>query len=280
MFRLMIALCLVALGPALAADDRLPDISAGERMPGKFIWFDLIAPDATEAQRFYRTLFGWDYAPVKSRRGSYTVILQDGQPLGGIFQPAGAGPASLWIAAISVADIGQAKAYATANGAEIVLPVRELPDLGKRLLMRDPQGALIALVETTNGDPIDRALAPGEFFWMDLFTTDRRAAAGFYRDLAGYQVDERQFSELTRLVLASQGYARAGIAPLPDEVDRPGWLPYVLVDDVRATLQRAQQAGGALLVEPAPELLDGRLAVLSDPSGGVIGILQSPAEGE
>jgi predicted enzyme related to lactoylglutathione lyase len=110
---------------------------------------------------------------------------------------------------------------------------------------------------------------------MDLFTTDRRAAADFYRDLAGYQVDERQFSELTRLVLASQGYARAGIAPLPDEVDRPGWLPYVLVDDVRTTLERAQQAGGALLVEPAADLLDGRLAVFSDPSGGVIGILES-----
>jgi predicted enzyme related to lactoylglutathione lyase len=274
MFRLMIAICLVAFGPALAASDRLPDISAGERLPGKFVWFDLIAPDATEAQRFYRTIFGWDFEQVNSQRGSYALIVQDGQPLGGIFQPSAAAPASLWLAALSVPDIEQAKTFATANGAEIILPIRELPDLGKRLLMRDPQGALVALLETTRGDPADRALSPGEFFWMDLFTTDRRAAADFYRDLAGYEVDERQFSELTRLVLASQGYARAGIAPLPEEVDRPGWLPYVLVEDVRATAERAQQAGGQMLVEPAAELLDGRLAVIADPSGGVIGILE------
>jgi predicted enzyme related to lactoylglutathione lyase len=274
MFRLIVAVCLVTLGSALAADDRLPDISAGERLPGKFIWFDLIATDATEAQRFYRAIFGWDFTQVESRRGSYALIMQDGQPLGGIFQPSAARPASLWLAAISVSDIEHAKAFATANGAEIVLPVRELPDLGKRLLIRDPQGALVALIETTRGDPADGAISPGEFFWMDLFTTGRRAAADFYRDLAGYEVDEHQFSGLTRLVLASQGYARAGIAPLPEEVDRPGWLPYILVDDVRATAERARQAGGQLLVEPAAGLLDGRLAVIADPSGGVIGIIE------
>ena len=276
MIRLMIAMCLVAFAPALAANDRLPDISAGERLPGKFIWFDLIAPDAAEAQRFYRKTFGWDFVQVENRRGSYALIMQDGRPLGGIFQPSAAGPGSLWLAAISVSDIERAKAFATANGAEIVLPIRAIPDLGRRLLMRDPQGALVALIETTRGDPADRALSAGEFFWMDLFTTDRRAAADFYRGLAGYELDERQFSGLTRLVLASQGYARAGIAPLPEAVDRPGWLPYVLVDDVRATLNRAQQSGGQMLVEPSADLLEGRLAVFADPSGGVIGILESP----
>jgi len=276
----LVILALVALvfAPPLAANERLPDISSGERLPGKFIWYDLIVPDATAAQRFYRSVFGWDFTTLKGARGSYALIVRDGQPMGGVFQPPAARTAALWLAAIAVEDVEQAKAFATSNGAEVVLPIRELPDLGKRVVLRDPQGALIALLETTRGDPADRVISPGEFYWMDLYTTDRRGAAGFYRGLAGYEIDERQFSELTRLVLASQGYARAGIAPLPEQVDRPGWLPYVLVDDVRATAERAREAGGELIVAPSDTLLDGRLAVFADPSGGVIGILEAPGD--
>jgi predicted enzyme related to lactoylglutathione lyase len=78
---------------------------------------------------------------------------------------------------------------------------------------------------------------------------------------------------VTRAVLASGGYARAGIAPLPAAVKQPGWLPYVLVDDVAGTLQRVRAAGGKVLVEPRAELLDGNLAVIADPRGGVLGIV-------
>jgi predicted enzyme related to lactoylglutathione lyase len=76
-----------------------------------------------------------------------------------------------------------------------------------------------------------------------------------------------------RAVLASGGYARAGIAPLPASVKQPGWLPYVLVNDVAATLAKVRAAGGRVLVEPRAELLDDNLAVIADPSGGVIGIV-------
>jgi predicted enzyme related to lactoylglutathione lyase len=141
-------------------------------------------------------------------------------------------------------------------------------------LLRDPQGALIALLQTSQGDPEDRPVHAGEFFWLDLFTTDLATAANFYQGLAGYEVHEREIGNLSRWVLASGGYARAGIDPLPEQVDRPGWLAYILVDNVADTLKRVVPAGGKILVEPQAALLEGRLAVLADPSGGVIGILE------
>lgn len=278
MFRLLTVLSLWLTVPLIGATATLPDISDGERLPGKFVWFDLITPNSSQAQGFYRAAFGWEFESVSTERGRYDLIRHDGDVLGGVYQPPAARPAALWISALSVQDIDEATSYATANAAEIVLPKRALPNLGERLVLRDPQGALVALLQTTHGDPADEPISAGRFFWLDLFTSDRRAAAAFYQGLAGYAIDERQFSELTRLVLASQGYARAGIAPLPDQVKRPGWLPYVLVDDIDTTLLQATTSGGELIVEPSAEILEGRLAVLSDPAGGVIGILERPAD--
>jgi predicted enzyme related to lactoylglutathione lyase len=101
-----------------------------------------------------------------------------------------------------------------------------------------------------------------------------RRAASFYRGLAGYEVGERETdSGASRLVLESHGYARAGILPLPPRLAQSGWLPYVLVSDVAATLAKVATARGSVLVQPDPALLDGRLAVIADPVGGVLGIV-------
>jgi predicted enzyme related to lactoylglutathione lyase len=76
-----------------------------------------------------------------------------------------------------------------------------------------------------------------------------------------------------RVILASEGYARAGIVPLPPTVKKPGWLPYVLVDDVPGVLQKVTAAGGHVLLPPRADLLDGNLAVIADPRGGVFGVV-------
>lgn len=279
MRRLMLMLCLSLSMSPPAISDRLPSIASGDHLPGKFIWFDLITPDTSQSRDFYRALFGWEFETVSTDRGRYDLIQHEGRTLGGIFQPSAAQTSALWLSALSVQDIDRATTYATDLGSQIVLPKRKLPDLGTRVLLQDPQGALIALLQTNEGDPTDEPVAVGQFFWLDLFTPDPEVAAAFYAGLAGYEVDNREFDTLTRRVLASQGYARAGIAPLPERVDRPGWLPYVLVDDVSATVDRARQLGGEPMVAPSSELLDGRLAVIADPTGGVIGILEWPTEG-
>jgi predicted enzyme related to lactoylglutathione lyase len=211
---------------------------------------------------------------VASKQGSYDLIMHQGYAIGGIFQPPTPKQSALWIGAMSVSDIKDAEIHAVEQGADIVLPPHNLPDLGTRLLLRDPQGALVALLQTTDGDPADRPVPPGELFWMDLFTSDPAAAAKFYQGLIGYEIHERDIGNQSRLLLASGDYARAGIEPLPEQVERPGWLPYILVNNVADTLKLVPPSGGKILIEPQADLLDGHLAVLADPDGGVLGILE------
>jgi predicted enzyme related to lactoylglutathione lyase len=134
------------------------------------------------------------------------------------------------------------------------------------------------VLKAESGDRPDTPVANGDFFWVDLLAPDPAKAAEFYVGLAGYEASDSEMSaNVKRVSLASGGFARAGIVPLPPSVKQPGWLPYVLVDDVAGTLEKAIAAGGRALLKPRADLLDGNLAIIADPRGGVLGIVNWPA---
>jgi predicted enzyme related to lactoylglutathione lyase len=97
-------------------------------------------------------------------------------------------------------------------------------------------------------------------------------ASQFYRTLAGYEVSKALVGKGDSLVLSSGGVKRASISPLPQDLKEAGWLPFVLVEDVSATLALVTKAGGRVLLAPAQEILNGNLAIIGDPTGGVLGL--------
>src|SRR6187401_1540408 len=77
---------LVGIISAFAADRaELPPLttaSGNPRLPGKFVWADLVTDNVPAARTFYGRLFGWKFWDA----GSYSVGLNDGRPLCGMFQ--------------------------------------------------------------------------------------------------------------------------------------------------------------------------------------------------
>ena len=59
---------------------------------------------------------------------------------------------------------------------------------------------------------------------------------------------------------------------------QPNWLPFVRVKNVTESVAQAKELGGKALIEPRPELLDGKVAVIADPTGAAIGILEWSGE--
>lgn len=242
-------------------------------IPGKFVWFDLVTTEPAAAQAFYGKVFGWTFqaAPGAS---DYKVFSAGGRPIGGIFQPAiggGAAPGTRWLSFVSVRDMDAALARLGRTGFTTLLPATKVPGRGTQAIVRDTQGAIVGLLKSASGDPRDEPVAPGEFFWVDLYTHSVASAAAAYAYI-GYQVVPAEEDQGDRLMLVANGYARAGIAALP--AGRPsGWLPYVQVEDVAATAAAAQAAGGTLLRAPDPAVLEGNIAVIADPLGGIIGII-------
>lgn len=119
----------------------------------------------------------------------------------------------------------------------------------------------------------------GLFGWVDLSSTDPASAKEFYGELFGWTyadmptpmgVDYTQCSKDGKLV--------AGLGPLPPDMAAAGvpstWNSYVIVSDADAACSRATVAGGQVVM-PAMDVMDqGRMAMLADPSGAVVGLWQ------
>lgn len=271
------ALLVSVTGVALGAPSFPPIGVPGQYHPGKFIWFDLVTDDLAAARKFYGAVFGWQFRPVDGAPASYTVVEHAGRDIAGMFvkaPPAGATRAARWLSLISVSDPAAAARYVESQGGSVIVPPAAIAGRGTHVLFRDPQGAVFGVLESESGDPADTPVADGDFFWLDLLARDPEQAAKFYGGLAGYEIHLRDIGPgVKRAVLASGGYSRAGIAPIPAPVKQPGWLPYILVDGVAGTLDKVRAAGGKVLVEPRADLLDGNLAVIADPRGGVLGVV-------
>jgi len=275
-------LALCAAASVFATDPpapRAPLVNAqpGARIPGKFIWFDCVTADPYASKAFYGAVFGWDFHSIGSGTGRYTLIENKARNIGGMhFRPRGNGPAqgSRWLSLMSVADPALAAQYVESHGGKVVVAPTVFEGRGVHALFRDDEGALFGVLKSDTGDPPEGAAMPGEFVWLDLFTRDPKKAAEFYRGLAGYDVAVKQTSpETARVALSTGGVIRASIITMPKEVQAPGWLPFVHMDDVAAAVGRAAANGGKVLFAPRPDYYGGHVAVIADPLGGVIGIV-------
>jgi hypothetical protein len=74
------------------------------------------------------------------------------------------------------------------------------------------------------------------------------------------------------------GSPRAGLFQIPSTAAnvRPNWLPYVLVDDPSALAAKATGLGGRVLLQPSADRRKGTLAIVADPTGGVVALQKFP----
>jgi predicted enzyme related to lactoylglutathione lyase len=266
---------------AAQAPPALPALSTPateERIPGKFVWFDLATPNLGETQAFYQDVFGWAYRSPGPSTDEYVLALNGGQPVAGMFQSEPAGgeqDGATWLALLSVADVDRAVAAARAAGATVEVEPADVPARGRHALLRDPADAIFGVLRSSSGDPVDAEVPVGGIFWVDLFARDMDAMTTFYSQLAPYEVTSRQIAEAGEgRFLNAGGMPRAGIVPVDEEANRSAWVPYVRVTDVQATLDRAVEGGGFVIVAPDPAILDGNLGVFVDPNGGVTGAVR------
>jgi uncharacterized protein len=254
----------------------LNTVSGSPRLPGKFVWADLVTDDVPAAQKFYAGLFGWNFRYV----GDYVIACNDDRPLGGIFhrpRPADQSAQPRWFGYISVPSVNRAKKTVTRLGGKMLVQPQELPKRGLQAVFADPEGALFGVVNSSSGDSPDFLADPGDWIWIQLLSRDGRKAAEFYSAVGGYKIVENgETNRVSDFVLTSEGYARATVRTIPaaNTQVQPTWLPFVRVKSVAESVARAKQLGGTVLFEPRPELLDGKVAVIADPTGAAIGVME------
>jgi predicted enzyme related to lactoylglutathione lyase len=258
----------------------LTTASGNPRLPGKFVWADLVTDDAAGALKFYSALFGWTFHDY----GGYFIGRHQDRPLCGIFQrprPKDGLAQPRWLGYISVKSVGRAESAVTKAGGRVLAPARKMPDRGEQAVFADAEGALFGVVKSSGGDPEDFLAEPGEWIWIQLLSRDPRKAAEFYRAVAGYEIVENTSAgRMSDYVLTSERFARATVRLIrsADPKLQPTWLPFVRVNSVGESAARAKQLGGKTLIEAKPELFQGKVAVIADHSGAAIGLLEWSGE--
>lgn len=247
---------------------------------GKMIWADLVTPDLVAAERFYGGLFGWSFEPIHAGALVYAVASIEGRPVGGLLQrtiPVGEQRQSAWLTFFAVRDVDAARRIALKEGAKCLSGPTTYAGRGRQVVLADPEGAVFAALASSTGDPSDFLAVPGEWIWSSLLARDPGRDAAFYQKLFNYEVFDLPDEGGTEHVLfSSDDYARASANTLPGKPWRPHphWLNFVRVTDVEAAAAKTVALGGRVLVKPHLDRHGGRAAVVADPAGAPIGLME------
>ncbi len=114
--------------------------------------------------------------------------------------------------------------------------------------------------------------------WVDLSTTGVELVRPFYEGLFGWTSSDTPTPmgpEYTRFF--KDGKAVAGMWPQPQAAtgSPSSWMTLMFVPDVDAVTGRVPALGGHVLMAPMDVMTEGRMAVVTDPSGAVFGLWQS-----
>ncbi len=117
---------------------------------------------------------------------------------------------------------------------------------------------------------------PGTPCWADLSSPDLERSKAFYRGVFGWSARAAPEPEAGGYTMFSlRGKQVAGLGPT--QGGPPAWCSYIAVTDADAIASRAERAGGSVLAPPFDVLDAGRMAILVDPAGAVIGLWQARA---
>lgn len=135
-----------------------------------------------------------------------------------------------------------------------------------------------ACVSTQKIPPVSQTEDHEVFVWHDLVTTDYENARDFYGNLFGWDFVKID-GEYT---LLAKGETRiGGLILQPKTASGPQsavWLCSVKVDDIDESVSRIRKQGGKIL--RGPEQISGRgtLALLEDPQGAVLELVEVPGD--
>jgi predicted enzyme related to lactoylglutathione lyase len=239
-------------------------------LPGAPCWIDLTSTDIDRARDFYGQLLGWQAEPGSAEFGGYFMFTHDGVPVaGGMPAPAGTPGTDQWNVYLNVPDAAATLTAAQHHGASVVVEAMPVADLGTMGMLVDPAGAPTGIWQAGTFAGCGAIGDPGTPAWFELHTRGYDAAAGFYRDVFGWDLhpmgDDPQFR------YATFGEGESAVAGLMADDELPDgvagrWSVYFPVADADAAAEQVGALGGSVQRAPQDSPF-GRITVVTDSTG-------------
>jgi predicted enzyme related to lactoylglutathione lyase len=277
----------LTLGAALASGRPVPspvfpplnNPPSSDHLPGKFVWADLFTTDPAAATKFYTGLFGWTANRIEQDGNNYTVFSNGGRPVAGLAPRSASSTKrpSRWIGYIAVDNIRVTLARVRKAGGEVRALALDFPDRGLQAIITDNEGCPIGMLQSSSGDTPDVEPRAGDWSWFELYVKQPKVVADFYGKVFDYEVkSDKRTQRKDDFLLMGKGHERGGVAPLPESDDdgKGDWLGVVRVTNMDETLTRLKTLHGEVLLAPRPAAYESRFAIIADPTGGVLGLVE------
>lgn len=125
------------------------------KLHGAFSWNELLTADVAGAKAFYGELLGWTLQDTGEFGRDYTLAKAGETTVGGIMaipEEAKGMPPS-WGAYVTVDDVDKLLPQVEKLGGRVIVPPRDIPGLGRFMVIQDPQGAMLSLISYTCFEP-------------------------------------------------------------------------------------------------------------------------------
>lgn len=115
---------------------------------GAFSWCELMTTDPEAARTFYTQLFGWGSKAMEMPNGTYTTLQVGEASIAGMMKipDESQGMPPNWGCYVTVSDVEATCARATQLGGKVLVPVMEVPTVGRMAVIQDPQGAMLSVI--------------------------------------------------------------------------------------------------------------------------------------
>jgi uncharacterized protein len=238
--------------------------------PGTPSWIDLGSPDTAGSAAFYGGLFGWDLAlDARPEAGGYGLFTIGGKNVAGLGPQMNQDMPPFWAVYITVADVAESVAAATAAGGQVVAGPMDVLEAGSMAVLTDAAGSFISVWQPNQHIGAQLVNEYGTFTWNELATTDLATAQLFYLEVFGWQLSP-EGGDQGGTIFTLGGEVLCGAHTATDG-EFPAWSVWFSVEDCDASAAKVTELGGTVLMPPS-EMGFGRGAVVADPQGAVFGI--------
>jgi uncharacterized protein len=115
------------------------------------------------------------------------------------------------------------------------------------------------------------------FVHVELHTQEPETAKRFYGELFDWKLEDVREMDYTIINVGETGHG-GGIMRSPMADAAPQWIPYVMVDDVPGSTEKAKSLGARVLQEPTEIPGVGWFSMVVDPTGAVFAIFRPKME--
>jgi uncharacterized protein len=132
-----------------------------------------------------------------------------------------------------------------------------------------------------------RLIMANPFVHVELTTPDIDKAKSFYTALFDWKLEDMEMGPGHTYTMIRVGDGTGGgmmniPAPAAPTASSPAiptaWMPYVLVDDVKASTSKAKSLGANVMKDVTEVTNAGYFSIIQDPTGAVLGLWQPKAK--